>query len=247
MNREQKGLPSAWSEMNPAEAGLGTPAGSTATRPHIPATVPSLGRQGRQALKSDCGNLVKWVYTNNPFYLVSACFFLYSQTVLFKTDDPWIDTAIPFVLLLGYTALLAGTAVAIVRWGQVWADARSILLVLLCLLLVLSVTLDTKILEDLNLSVPMLTGCWVYAICLSAVVIRGLRIRLPLAFRGVYYGLLGLFFYYPYLVARLATFASPDATIRAIGLFPAVVGAGYLFLTPAVRRGPEHVEDNGTP
>ena len=76
----------------------------------------------------------RFLYNQNPFYLISAALVLYGFSVSITQDElnntPWVLAS----LFSGYITLLALSAWAIVRWGKVWDDARSILMVLLLLL-----------------------------------------------------------------------------------------------------------------
>lgn len=79
-------------------------------------------------------DLIKFLYTHNPFYLLSVLLFLYSLHVSFPAGeigsvDPWSRMR----LLCAYTSIMAVTAFLVVRIGKVWDDARSILLLLLLL------------------------------------------------------------------------------------------------------------------
>ncbi len=222
-------------------------------------------RQGTRR-RGGLSGLVRFVYDTNPFYLLSALLFLYAQTRLFGTRDPWINTTIPLLLIAGYTALMAGAAVLIVRAGQVWDDARSILVIVVVLFMVLSVSADTKVLEILdkvlradgarawyggflNKATGILASGWAFAALLSWALCRGLRLRLRRPFYGVYLAVLGLFFLYPYVPARLLVTANgPEAAMRAIMAFPACMGLAFLGLVPAIRRGPAYAAaDTGTP
>ena len=86
---------------------------------------------------------LRFLYNHNPFYLISTCLVLYGLQAAFHPKpgeliDPWMLLA----ALSGYTLLSAITAFLIVRFGKVWEDARSLLLILLFLFLALSVSFD---------------------------------------------------------------------------------------------------------
>src|ERR1700733_5177266 len=88
-------------------------------------------------------SLVKYLYTHNPFYAISAVLMLYSLRTAYNTlqggtNNCWLMTGV----LAGYTLVLAAIGVLIVRWGKVWEDARSILLLLLVLFLAVSISAD---------------------------------------------------------------------------------------------------------
>src|SRR5690606_20125594 len=74
------------------------------------------------------------LYNHNPFYVISAVLMLYAVRSLYgELEIGAINCWIMMGVFAGYTALLAGIGVLIVRWGKVWEDARSIFVVVLLL------------------------------------------------------------------------------------------------------------------
>ena len=71
---------------------------------------------------------VRLVYNNNPFYLISAGLVLYSLHIAFPAGDPAAYSWTLLGVLAGYTALVVATAIAVVRLGRVWDDARTVIL-----------------------------------------------------------------------------------------------------------------------
>jgi len=73
------------------------------------------------------------LYTQNPFYLLSVAFVLNGTRLWYREGtgpfDPWPLMGVIF----GYIVLAATTGFVVVRFGKVWDDARSILLILLTL------------------------------------------------------------------------------------------------------------------
>ena len=87
--------------------------------------------------------IVKYIYTHNPFYAISASLMLYAVLKAYGTLEVGaINTWIMAGVLAGYTLLLAVIGVLIVRRGKVWEDARSILLLLLALFVAVSICAD---------------------------------------------------------------------------------------------------------
>ncbi|MGE5192039.1 MAG: hypothetical protein ACM3U2_06010, partial [Deltaproteobacteria bacterium] len=192
--------------------------------------------------------VLRSLYTQNPFYLLSAGLILYGLHVSFRPEagqliNPWALMA----ALCGYALLLALTAYLIVRLGKVWEDARSLVLVLLLVLLAVSVSFD----EIINTSPPHGYGLLLFGLGFSTAVsealLRGLTLRFPALFRGPYYAILTLFFVYPLFVSPEVT-ELPAATIDfRILLFSVAAAAIFLFLIPAIRRGASYVSQDGTP
>ena len=71
--------------------------------------------------------LVRFLYNHNPFYVISAALVLYGLRVSFLGGDAFQTRAL-MIGLMSYVLLLAGTAWLIIRLGNVWNDARTILL-----------------------------------------------------------------------------------------------------------------------
>src|ERR1041384_399229 len=84
---------------------------------------------------------VRWVCTNNPFYVLSAGLFLVGLRLSFGAralEDVWALMG----GLAGYTLLLALTACLLVRFGNVWDDVRTVLLLVVLMFLATSATID---------------------------------------------------------------------------------------------------------
>lgn len=192
--------------------------------------------------------IVNLLYTHNPFYLISTCFVIYAIKQAFQPEsgdyiDPWLLMA----SLSGFALLSAVTAWVIVRFGKVWEDARSIVLILVLMFLAISVSFD----ELLNLHPEQGFGLLLFGFCFSIAVseglLRGLQIRFPAVYRLPFYLILGLFFAFPYFVSPEVTGLTPLATRWRLLLFPSVAGLLALTLIPAVRRGSVSLAENGTP
>jgi hypothetical protein len=197
-------------------------------------------------------HLLRFVYTHNPFYVISAACVFYGLRVTF--DDHWgeLDTFALLAALAVYTVVLAVTAWAIVRWGGVWQDARSLLVLVVVSLLSMSMTFDDRLVVHRSAASACFLLGLVFAIVISEGVLRALRMRLPLLYRIPYHLLLALFFLYPLWLASADPLVSStqsgefDSRLRLLG-FPLVAGALMLTLWPAIRRGPWYVRSNGTP
>lgn len=191
--------------------------------------------------------LIRWVCTKNPFYVLSAALFLAGLWVSFgdpaKAEDTWAMMS----GLAGYTLLLAVTACLLVRFGQVWDDVRTVLLLVVLLFLATSVTFDeVLVLDPARGRTCALVGL-LLAVVVTEGVLRGMRLRLPAGFRVPYYLILALFFLYPLALGPLVS--EPRSEALMWGLFGFSPAAGLVFLTllPAVRRGPDYVRANGSP
>ncbi|MGZ0169258.1 MAG: hypothetical protein ACKVHE_06865 [Planctomycetales bacterium] len=139
--------------------------------------------------------IAKFLYNHKPFYLISACLFVYGLQAVFRPGEvdllfnrfevAYID---PWFLMLGLcrvTLLMGVTAYLIVRFGKVWDDARSLVLVLLLMFLAIFVSFDEIVTlaswdnDSVRDVVSFLGFGLCFAVVLSESLLRGLSIRLP--------------------------------------------------------------------
>lgn len=202
--------------------------------------------------------LVRYLYTSNPFYLISATLVLIGLQMLFApgyADETSIayDSWMLLQLLAGYILLLAGAGFLIGRYG-VWEDARTILLSIVLLFVATSASFDPLLLNDAEEGRKLLLAGFALAVIVSELLLHGLKIRLPILFRLPFHLTLALFFLYPVLLMHLlGTVGDLDAdlgyiaTILGVLLFPTAGGVVALSLLPAIWKGPGYVANNGTP
>ncbi|MFO1001648.1 MAG: hypothetical protein U0936_15030 [Planctomycetaceae bacterium] len=207
--------------------------------------------------------LVRLLYTHNPFYLISACLFVYGLKLLFRAGNSavlfqrgTVEYMSPTGLmgsLAAVTLLMAVTAVLIVRLGKVWEDARSLVLIVLLMLLAISVSLDELLSMAseqekglLEIGGMVLSGAAI-AVGMVELLIRGLQVRLSWLWRGPLYLLLTLFFGWPLLLLpEIMPFDSAQVQ-TLIAVFPTAAALVSLLLLPGIRRGSASVKNNGTP
>jgi hypothetical protein len=191
--------------------------------------------------------LIRWVCTNNPFYILSAGLFLAGLWISFGVQSEEVQTWALMSGLAGYTLLLAVTAFLLVRFGNVWDDMRTVLLLVVLMFLATSVTFDEVLVFHPERGFACYLGGLLFALLVSEGLLRGIRLALPACFRVPYYLILALFFLYPLALRPLL--ADPRSEELMWGLFGFSPVAGLLFLTllPAIRLGPDCVRDNGSP
>jgi hypothetical protein len=146
----------------------------------------------------------------------------------------------------GYFLVVAFVGLLVIRLGKAWDDARSIFLILLLLFVELSLTFDPVLVAQPRLGLALLLVGWLLAVAVSEGLLLGLRIRLPLLFRGPYHLLLALLFLYPPLIVTGFQTETVSAIWR-IWAFSPIASLALLTLLPAIRRGPDYVRNNGTP
>lgn len=210
------------------------PTGPAAGAPQVPAGSPFLW----------WSSFPRFLYSQNPFYLLSVACVLHSTRLWYRDPsgpyDPW-----PLMgVICGYILLLAATGFVLIRFGKVWDDARSILLMLLLLFVELSLTFDEVLIGDRRTGMALLLLGWTLAVLVSEGLLLGLTMRLPALYRVPYHLFLGLLFLYPLVI--VSTQSAAPALWR-VYLFSPVAALILLTLVPAIRRGAAYVKDNGTP
>lgn len=194
-------------------------------------------------------SVLSYLYNHNPFYVISAVLMLFAVRSAYGTIEIGsINCWIMMGVLAGYTLLLAGIGVLIVRWGKVWEDARSILLLLLLLFLGVSVSMDdlfSRVSPDQGLL--LMTGGFLFSALLSEAVLWGTGIRMGFRYRIPYHLFLALFYAAPWWCSPEMHPRSPAELEWMLFLFPVVASVLFLCLLPAVRGGVSYVKANGTP
>ncbi len=206
-------------------------------------------QKGAQLRPTPRRSALSYLYNHNPFYVISAVLMLYAVRSAYGTlEIGMINTRIMMGVLAGYTLLLAVIGVLIVRWGQVWEDARSIILLLLLLFLGVSISTDDLFSRVTADEAKLLLLCgFLFSAIVSEVVLWATRIRLGLLYRIPYHLLLALFYVAPWWCSpELHPRSSASLEWILLG-FPAVAALLFLCLLPAVHCGKKYVENNGTP
>jgi hypothetical protein len=145
--------------------------------------------------------------------------------------------------------VLATIGVWIVRWGKVWEDARSILLLLLVLFLAVSISADGLFVkaQTAAAATSLLLCGFLFSAAVSEAVLWGAGVRLGARYRIPYHLLLALFYLAPWWYSRGLHPRSEDSLDWQLVLFPVAAAALFLTLLPAVRGGARYVAGNGTP
>lgn len=181
---------------------------------------------------------VRWIGTSNPFYVISAALFLFGLRLSLGAEIHDVAAGALITGLAGYTLLLAGTALVLVRMGNVWDDVRTVLLVVVLMFLSTSVSFDELLVgKNMPLGIFAQLGGFAFAVLVSEVLLRGARVPMPAVYRGPYYLILGLFFLYPLILTPFLR--QPRSLEMQFGLFlfSTLVGLALLTLVPAIRRG----------
>ncbi|MBX9582029.1 MAG: hypothetical protein K2X87_17125 [Gemmataceae bacterium] len=188
-----------------------------------------------------------WIATSNPLYVVSAGLFLFGLRVSFDPHDPVTGSWLLMAGLGGYTLLLAAAALLLVRFAGVWNDVRTVLLLVVLMFLATSVTFDDLLVADPARGALVNALGLGFAVAVTEVVLRAIRLRLPAGFRLPYYLALALFFLYPILLTPYLHDPRGEPLQWLLWGFSPAAGLFFLTLLPAVRRGRGYVRGNGSP
>jgi hypothetical protein len=191
--------------------------------------------------------VARLIYTHNPFYLVSALLVLIGLHQALGRDGSLLGGWLLMGILCGYVLLLAAIGFVVVRFGRVWEDARTILLVILLLFVALSVSFDMLVLEMPAHGAKFLLAGLAFSAIVSEGVFRSLGIRLRACYRVPFHLLLVLLFVYPLLLGQLSVDGHEKAMSWGVFLFPVAAAAVLASLWPAAKGTGADEPANGTP
>ena len=188
-----------------------------------------------------------FLYTQNPFYLISCGFVLYGlQVAATKYADQFLRTSFLSGSLAIYAALMAITAILVVRWGKIWDDARTILLVVVIALLAVSVSADELCIANRSQALLFLGFGGIGAFVISELVFALCKIRFVFWHRLPYYAMLAVFFITPLIAGYFRTSGGELQNLSPL-VFSILAAGALLLLIPAVRGGEKMAQGNGTP
>jgi len=192
-------------------------------------------------------HFLRFLWTSNPFYVISAALFLFGLRLSFSARGHETDSWALMGGLSGYTLLLASAALVLVRFARVWNDVRTVLLLVVLMFLATSVTFDELLVMEPDRGRWYFIGGLVFSIALTEGLLRGIRLQLPLLFRLPYHLVLALFFLYPLALVPVLGNPRDETLMWRLWSFAPAAGLAFLTLVPAVRRGREYLRDNGSP
>ncbi len=192
----------------------------------------------------------KTLYNHNPFYALSTVMMLISVRAAYgEMPIGDINCWLVMGVLAGYTMLLALIGVCIIRFGKIWEDARSILLLLLLLFLGISVSMDDLFVK---MGTPqegaiLAAGGVLFSFVVTETVLLLSGIQLKIRYRLPYYLFMFLFYFTPWWFSPELHPRQSSSMEWLLLLFPVVTAAIILTLLPAVWAGPQYIKNNGTP
>ncbi|MFV0445032.1 MAG: hypothetical protein ACK5Q5_15770 [Planctomycetaceae bacterium] len=177
--------------------------------------------------------------TQNPFYLISAFCFIHSLNYAVGGGPGQLQIVPRCVLILLYLTVVVSTVLLLVRrWNQ-WADARSLLLVVLLLFIELDLGVDVLLVQSPVLGIATAIGILGLIAAVSELLLRRLPLHLPASYRIPYYLLWGQIVLYPGVCATVSLMATEHVTRWVIAAFLPLGSLLLLTLLPAVHRGPQ--------
>ena len=190
----------------------------------------------------------RFLYNNNPFYLISCLLVIYGCQSLAVSSGDVIEKSIRMAGgIASYAVLMALISVAVVRFAKVWEDARSILIVVLISLVAVTTGFDELCIAQQPVAKMFAAATAVLVIVLVEAVLWLCKIRLDIWYRLALYVHYAVLIGFPLLLGdAVAKRNDPLANWGSI-LFSTSIALGLLLLVPALRRGSNSISHSGTP
>jgi hypothetical protein len=201
----------------------------------------------RALLGRPARGFVRFLYSSNPFYILSADLVFVGLRMAFGPSGPAARTwALPLGLA-GYTLLMATTACFLIRVGKLWDDLRSLLLLIVMMFVAMATGGDDTMAADWRRGAIGYLAGFLFAVVVSESVLHAIRLRLPGWYRAAYHAVLAVVFLYPIALAPfLSEPESPRLQWALFGFSP-LAALAFCLLVPAAKRGPAYVAKNGSP
>ena len=183
----------------------------------------------------------------NPFYLLSAAAFLHATGIWAGQQGRELPDQTRLALIGSYLVAMALTALLIVRAWKQWADARSVVLIVLLLFAELALSFDDAVLRDPSHGGLLLAIALGVAVGVSELLFRGLRLTFPTRYRAPYYVQMTLLFLFPLVLAGPARASDFSALRLQLYAFSWIAAGSIVLLVAAVYAGARGLEETGTP
>ncbi len=199
------------------------------------------------ALALPARGFVRFLYSSNPFYIVSADLVFVGLKVSFGSRGPASQTWALLFGLAGYTLLMAATACYLIRAGKLWDDLRSLLILIVMMFMTMAMSLDDTLAASPAKGALGCLGGLLFAVVVTESILWTIRLRLPGWYRASYYLILALIFVYPILLISVASDPDSPRLQWALFGFSALAGLVLTCLVPAAHGGRTYVAENGSP
>jgi hypothetical protein len=201
----------------------------------------------RALLARPVRGFARFLYSSNPFYILSADLVFVGLRISFGSGGPASYSWALAIGLATYTLLLATTACFLIRVGKLWDDLRSLLLLIVMMFLAMAMSFDDTMAADPRRGSLGYLGGFAFAVVVSEAVLRTIQLRLAGWYRAAYHAILAVVFLYPIALAPvLGEPESPRLQWALFGFSP-LAGLVLLLLVPAARGGVALVAKNGSP
>ena len=199
------------------------------------------------ALARPARSLARFLYTSNPFYILSADLVFVGLRMSFGAGGPAAQSWALAMSLAGYTLLLATTACVLIRVGRLWDDLRSLLILVVMMFLAIAMSCDDTMAANSSQGALGYLGGFLFAAAVTEGVLHTIRLRLPGWYRLAYYAIMALMFLYPVALTPLLGDPENPALQWALFGFSPLAGLAVAPLVLAARRGRAYLEKNGSP
>lgn len=195
--------------------------------------------------------VIRALFTQNPFYLIGTALALYGLRVAAETSS--IVSNQPLVMagiLGGMMLLMALAAIAIIKLGGVWDDARTIMLSIMLLIVGVITSCDVVLLRQPETAIVILAGGFLFSIAIWEALLRFLKIWFPADVRIPFYSILAVLFFYGFLFTEGLELPDVVASLTAtwkVYLFGWSIALAMLTCLPAIWHGKELFHSTGTP
>ncbi len=229
-----------------ARTGLGRQVSSEERAPAA-ARPAALRETAGVALVNPARGFVRFLYSSNPFYILSADLVFVGLKMSFRAGGPAPRTWALLLGLAGYTLLLATTACFLIRVGKLWDDLRSLLILVVMMFMAMALCTDESVAANPVQGTVACVGGFFFAAVVTEIVLRTIRLRLPGWYRTAYYLILALVFLYPIALVPLLNDPESPRLQWALFGFSGLAGLALLALAPAASGGAAALCKNGSP
>ncbi len=205
------------------------------------------GEATRPLLARPARGFARFLYSSNPFYILSADLVFVGLRISFGSNGPASYSWALALGLAGYTLLLATTACFLIRVGKLWDDLRSLLLLIVMMFLAMAMSFDDTMAADPRRGSLRYLAGFSFAVVVTEVVLRTIRLRLAGWYRAAYYAILALVFLYPIALGPVLSQPESPRLQWALFGFSPLAALVLLLLVPAARGGAAYVAKNGSP
>jgi hypothetical protein len=190
----------------------------------------------------------RWLWTQNPFYAVSAALVLWGIRLSAPIELSVDHVATLWGMATAYLAMVAASTVLVIRAWRVWSDARTLLVLVPSLGWSLSMLFDEFLQQSPTQGAAFLFASFITASVLLESVLAWTRVRVAWSVRVVFYLLTVVLFSYPLALHTLSTQSNNErSVVWGLSLYPLVMCGLFLLLVPTIPHAKSLHASSGTP